>query len=221
MWLRFAQPREEFILVPSGMPPCTVLHGTEQTPQLTVEVLRWQVTKPLLYQRDTRSSPIPPPGATSAVYRHSTAQRSHPLAAVAWFKARPRLNGLNSGSAQIRGQGYVAVPGNYLLYPAIQASPDGAVAIVFTLSGATHFRSAADTVFNDDRHSFGHVKIAAPDTGPYSPQSTRWGDYSWATLDPSGASFWLATEYIPPLASQTSDGLQNWGTRVLQVSADD
>src|SRR2546428_5165201 len=32
-------------------------------------------------------------------------------------------------------------------------------------------------------------------------------------------SFWMATEYIPPRSSQTTDGKQNWGTRVIEVSA--
>jgi len=27
----------------------------------------------------------------------------------------------------------------------------------------------------------------------------------------------MATEYIPPKASQTPDGLTNWGTRVLDL----
>jgi hypothetical protein len=49
--------------------------------------------------------------------------------------------------------------------------------------------------------------------------ATRWGDYSWAVMDPGGKSIWLATEYVPPKSSQTPDGLRNWGTRVMDVSA--
>ncbi len=144
-----------------------------------------------------------------------------PRAALAWFEVHPHLNGQKLGGAEVRDQGYVAATGNYLLYPAIAASPEGTVAIVFTLSGPNRFASAAYTVLTNPHHSFGPIKVAAVGAGPYSPSSTRWGDYSWATLDPSGRSFWLATEYIPPLASQTPDGLQNWGTRVLEVSAQD
>jgi hypothetical protein len=69
------------------------------------------------------------------------------------------------------------------------------------------------------RNSFGPVRMAAFGTGPYDPNAGRWGDYSWATLDPGGQSFWFATEYIPPLASQTPDRRANWGTRVVQVDA--
>jgi hypothetical protein len=28
----------------------------------------------------------------------------------------------------------------------------------------------------------------------------------------------MATEYMPPLSSQTADGKRNWGTRVIQVA---
>jgi hypothetical protein len=29
----------------------------------------------------------------------------------------------------------------------------------------------------------------------------------------------MATEYIPPLSTQTPGGLKNWGTRVFEVAA--
>lgn len=144
---------------------------------------------------------------------------SAPRAAIAWFKIHPRLDGQKIVGAEVSSQGYVAYRGNYLLYPAIQANSRGTVAMVMTLSGRTFFPSAAYTVLSHDQNSFGGIKIAAAGTGPYDPNATRWGDYSAAVLDPSGDSFWLATEYIPPLASQTTDRLRNWGTRVLEVDA--
>ncbi len=142
-----------------------------------------------------------------------------PRAALAWFRVHPRLDGQQLGAAEIRGQGYVASQGNFLLYPAIQASPSGSAVMVFTISGATLFASAAYAVMPKGHSAFGPINIAAAGTGPYDPAATRWGDYSFAVLDTSGKSFWLATEYIPPLASQTLDGLRNWGTEVLEVSA--
>ena len=87
-----------------------------------------------------------------------------------------------------------------------------------TLSGPGYYASAAYTLLTEDEESFGPVKIAALGTGPYSPTSTRWGDYSDAALDPSDSTLWFAVEYDPPLSSQTPDGRQNWGTRVLQVA---
>jgi hypothetical protein len=89
---------------------------------------------------------------------------------------------------------------------------------VFTLSGPNFFASAAYARMSEYGDSFGRIKVAALGSGAYSPSSTRWGDYSFAIVDPSGESIWLATEYVPPLSRQTVDGLQNWGTRVFEVS---
>ena len=36
---------------------------------------------------------------------------------------------------------------------------------------------------------------------------------SWAVLDPAGTSVWLATEYVPPKSSRTTDGLRGWARR--------
>jgi hypothetical protein len=141
------------------------------------------------------------------------------LSANAWFKIHPRVKGHQFTGADITGQGYLASPGNFLFYPAIQASPNGSVAMVFTLSGPTFFASAAYARMDQDGKSFGRIKVAALGSGPYDPNATRWGDYSFAVVDPNGQSIWLATEYIPPPSRQTADGLRNWGTRVLEVSA--
>ena len=121
--------------------------------------------------------------------------------------------------ASISNQGYVVSNGNYLIYPAIQASSDGTAAMIMTLSGQNNFPSAVYAILQKGQTSFGPIHLAAAGTGPYFVNSTRWGDYSWAILAPDGNSFWMATEYIPPKSSQTIDGQQNWGTRVIQVSA--
>lgn len=142
-----------------------------------------------------------------------------PRAGIAWFKVQPYLSGNTIGGAVVRGQGYMAVAGNYLLYPAIQASSIGTAAIVFTFTDANYYPSAAYAFMSTGQTSFGNVHIAAAGFGSYSTASTRWGDYSWAILAPGGKSFWMATEYIPPKSSQTKDGFSNWGTRVMQVSA--
>ncbi|WIG60188.1 MAG: hypothetical protein OJF49_002936 [Ktedonobacterales bacterium] len=152
---------------------------------------------------------------TAVTIPNDTAARS----GAAWFRVVPKLQGNVIGSANLVGQGYVAAMGNYLLYPAIQVSHGGVAAMVLTFSGANSFASAAYTVMGARQSSFGVIQIAASGTGPYDPDAGRWGDYSWATLDPSGGSFWMATEYIPPKASQTKNGLRNWGTRVIQVAA--
>jgi hypothetical protein len=88
---------------------------------------------------------------------------------------------------------------------------------VFTLTSAKRFASAAYGVLGMDSN-FGRPVVAAEGTGPYDSNATRWGDYSWAVLDSVTDSVWMATEYIPPPSSQTTDQQRNWGTRVLQVS---
>jgi hypothetical protein len=140
-----------------------------------------------------------------------------PRAGVAWFEVKPALAAGVIGAAQIKRQGYVAVSGNYVLYPALQLTPSGAAAMVMTLTGPKRFPSAAYSTLAPGASSFGAVVVAAAGTTNYDPQATRWGDYSWAVKDPAGTSVWLATEYMPPKPSQTADGLRNWGTRVLQV----
>lgn len=139
-------------------------------------------------------------------------------AGLAWFQVRPSVkHGIIDGRTELEHQGYVASAGNYLLYPAIQSSPDGTAAIVFTFSGPNNFPSAAYAIMSDNQHEFGAITIAAAGTGPYV-NGGRWGDYSYATLDPDNHNFWLATEYVPPVSSQTTDGNLNWGTRVFEVS---
>jgi len=139
-----------------------------------------------------------------------------PRAGIAWFQVRPHLaNGLVSGPTIVH-QGYVASLGNDVLYPAIQQGPDQSAALVFTFTGPNNFPSAAYAIMRAGQHAFGAITIAAAGTGPYV-QGTRWGDYSYATLDPNHNRFWLATEYVPPVASQTTDGITNWGTDVIEV----
>jgi hypothetical protein len=137
--------------------------------------------------------------------------------AAAWFKVKPSLADEELGSASMTRQGYVALRGNYLLYPALQADQAGNAAMVFTVSGANRFASAAFATMRSDQSAFGRVTVAAAGTGPYDKKAGRWGDYSWAQLDPKTDTFWLATEYIPPVSSQTTTRQRNWGTEVLQV----
>lgn len=140
-----------------------------------------------------------------------------PRAGVAWFEVSPTLARGVLANARISRQGYVAVGGNYLLYPALQVTPSGAGAMVMTLSGRTRYPSAAYATLAPGASSFGTVNVAAAGKGSYDRTAERWGDYSWAIADPAGQSVWLATEYVPPKSSQTPDRLKNWGTRVLDV----
>lgn len=141
-------------------------------------------------------------------------------AGAAWFDVQPHLTGGTLDSkTKMHQQGYVAVQGRYFIYPALQVAPDGGAVMGGAVSGSDLFPSAAFTTLTPASNAFGPVQIAARGSTNYDPGSTRWGDYSWAVLDPSGNSVWLATEYVPPISSQTPDGIRNWGTRVMNVSA--
>jgi hypothetical protein len=149
------------------------------------------------------------------------AHDTSPRAGAAWFRVRPSLDDQHISSAHMVHQGYLASKGNYLLYPAVQVSPEGAIAMVFTLSGPTIYGSAAYAVMSND-HAFGKIKVAGAGTAAYvHGTQNRWGDYSYAAIDPNGSALWFATEYIPPAASQTHDGFNNWGTRVFEVNIND
>jgi hypothetical protein len=125
---------------------------------------------------------------------------------VAWFKL--------STTGTIAAQGYVASIGNYLIYPAIVHSASGSTGIVFTLTGGSINPSAA-YVFASSGKAFGGVHIASRGTAPSTDGSVRWGDYSWATLDPNGTDLWMATEYVPP---GFKDPVINYGTRIFDLA---
>jgi len=77
--------------------------------------------------------------------------------------------------------------------------------------------SAAYATLEEDGSGFGKPVVVATGSGPYNATPQRWGDYSWAVLDPNSDSVWMATEYMPPKSSQTTNGRRPWGTRVLHV----
>ena len=137
---------------------------------------------------------------------------------AAWFAVEPSLRqGLLGPKTRLVQQGYVASPGSYFLYPALQLTPSGNGAMAGTLTSAKRFPSAAYATIQPNGAIFTPIAIAAGGTTNYNPEAERWGDYSWAIADPGGSSVWLATEYVPPKSSQTPDGLRDWGTRVFQV----
>jgi hypothetical protein len=138
-------------------------------------------------------------------------------AGAAWFAVHPRLQGKRIGGAVIDRQGYVVKKGEFVMYPALQADAAGRAAMVFTLSGANRFPSAAYAVLKAGGANFGAPNVYGAGTGPYDPNAGRWGDYSFAVLDPVADAVWGATEYVPPVKSQTSTRQRNWGTRVIEV----
>jgi hypothetical protein len=140
-----------------------------------------------------------------------------PREGTAWFQVKPRLGGGMVTSGSIVRQGYVAVAGKYLLYPAVQPDAAGNAAVVFTETSRSMFPSSAYARLKAGASNFGAPVVSAPGQGPYFKGSTRWGDYSFAVPGTGSDSAWLATEYMPAKSSQTTDGQQNWGTRVIEV----
>lgn len=136
---------------------------------------------------------------------------------AAWFVLDPKHH-------KITDQGYVAVKGAYLLYPAILHTHEGTTAMAFTITSPILNPSTAYVVRKSTSHSFGSVTITALGTGPHLSfagpvfGSPRWGDYSAEELDPNGVDIWSASEYIPPPADQASR--DNWGTEVWDVAGD-
>ena len=134
---------------------------------------------------------------------------------AAWFVIDPKTHTETS-------QGYVAVAGAYLLYPAILHSNTNTTAMAFTITSTSLNPSTAYVFEKETSHSFGSVLITAAGTSAHVSFSdfffgqARWGDYSAEALDPNGRDIWSASEYIPPLADQ--DPFDNWGTQVWDVA---
>jgi hypothetical protein len=139
-------------------------------------------------------------------------------AGAAWFEVHPKVSGGQIAAASLTRQGYVVEPHGYVLYPALQADTAGRAAMVFTLTDTNRYPSAAFASLTASGTNFGAPTVYGAGTGPYDPAATRWGDYSWATLSPNSDAVWMATEYVPPVSSQTSTGERNWGTRVAEIS---
>jgi hypothetical protein len=141
-------------------------------------------------------------------------------AGAAWFIVKPTVASQDAGltAATITRQGYVGAARKELLYPALQFDSQGRGTMVVSLTGPDRFPSAAYTVLPVGSTTFGPISVAGSGTTFYDPFSVRWGDYSWAVLDPDGSGTWLATEYMPPRSRQTVDRSSNWGTRVFEVS---
>ncbi|MBO1766627.1 hypothetical protein [Allobranchiibius sp. GilTou38] len=140
---------------------------------------------------------------------------------VAWFVIKPTVNGASVGSGtRVTRQGYVSTSGEYLLYPHLNMTSSGAMALVFGLGGPGTYPSAAYATARAGR-DFGPIQVAAAGTGPDNGFSGtakfggagRWGDYSNGEIIPGTNRVWLATQYIP----NTGDGNANWGNAIFEL----
>ncbi|KRC84641.1 hypothetical protein ASE25_20410 [Terrabacter sp. Root85] len=160
-------------------------------------------------------------------------------AGIAWFSVEPKINGAGKVGGNIKKQGYLALAGNNLTYPAITMLTTGQGAIAFSVVGRDHFPSAAYAPISSSG-AVGPIHIVAEGIGPAdgftsykafvgTPIRTRWGDYGAAVTD--GRSIWIASEYIaqtctlaqyltPPIGScgGTRTSLGNWSTRLTKLT---
>lgn len=197
---------------PSGTPPPC---GTGQTPITSEKFLNPDDSRLLQVQlvNDDRHGLQLYAALDSAV---NIANDPSARDGAAWFVVNP-----NSG--RVTDQGFVAVSGAYLLYPAILHTHTGTTAMAFTITSPTLNPSTAFVVRKSSSRSFGAVQISAIGSGPHVSFSdvlfgeARWGDYSAEELDPNGLDIWSASEYIPPPPAG-ADKIDNWGTEVWEVA---
>jgi hypothetical protein len=144
---------------------------------------------------------------------------------------------LNPNSGHLFQNGYIAVAGNNVTYPAAAATSSGRGVIAFTLVGNDHYPTAAYASL-DAKIGAGDIHVAVEGAGPedgfsaYRPLSgttrQRWGDYGAAAVD--GNNIWIASEYIGQsctLAQFLSSGFScggtrasfgNWDTRISKLN---
>jgi hypothetical protein len=140
--------------------------------------------------------------------------------AAAWFIVQPTLTGSTVSGTVVR-QGYLSLNNNNVVFPSIGVNAAGKGVIGVSVIGADLFPSAAWARI-DALNGAGPLVVAGTGAGPlddfsgYAPfgfRAARWGDYSAAVADESGA-IWLANEYVPNAARTL---LTNWGTFVSKV----
>jgi hypothetical protein len=127
---------------------------------------------------------------------------------------------LNVTTGKLVSQGLIQSANTDYLYPAIAANGAGAFVIGFNGSSATQNISdywVSCTIGG----GCGTPNLAFAgltddfDITALTPQN-RWGDYNWATVDPTNPDdFWLFQQY--PMAAQI-EGLSEWGTVITEVS---
>jgi hypothetical protein len=141
---------------------------------------------------------------------------------------------VNAAAATMANQGYVAVNGNSVMFPAIGVGADGAnPTMVFTLAGPGFYPSTAYVRLTTPGALTGPVRVYGVGTKPadgftgYPKEGgngiERWGDYSAAVADTDG-TVWLATEYIPGTFGYVPPGtptppsyIGNWGTAIGRI----
>ena len=193
-----------------------------------------------LDSNDTRTQQVNLAGGRVYTALDTGAQVAGSLqAGIAWFAINP--DGTPT-SAMVTRQGYLAVAGQNVTYPALAVRPDGSGAMAFTLSGKSYYPTAAYSLLTAG--TTGSVNVAgmgaAPEDGhceyafyncagnPTTPQARpRWGDFGAAQV--VGSQVWIASEYISDsctfaeFSHDSTCGHQrviraNWSTHIAVVT---
>lgn len=143
-------------------------------------------------------------------------------AGIAWFVVHPQVTGgAISSQTRVTRQGYVAQSGEYLLFPHLNMTPNGAMAMTFGFGGPATYLSAGYATAPAGK-PFGAIRTAGAgvttDNGFTGTAKFggvgRWGDYSNGQIIPGTNNVWLATQYIPG----NGDGNANWGNRIFELN---
>lgn len=145
---------------------------------------------------------------------------------IAYFIVDP------SGTPSLVKDGYVAVAGDSVMFPAVAATASGAGIMSFTLAGPNSYPSAAYVTL-DATDGAGSVKVVNAGKGPSDGFSglgayggagvARWGDYGAAAVAADGTIWFAAesinqtcgfSEYVTTIfrCGDTRTQLANWGT---------
>jgi hypothetical protein len=118
-------------------------------------------------------------------------------------------------------QGEISDPNFDYTYPSIAANANGDFMITYNRSGPVgpggDVSAFAEIWHGNGAECDAPLLLQAGLVGNYQLGSpNRWGDYSWAQLDPNNPNdFWAFVEY--PIAPSAA-GRSRWGTQIVEVS---
>ena len=159
------------------------------------------------------------------------------IAGIEWFVVTPAIGRNGAVSANATNTGYLSLPTDNLIYPAIGVTSSGRGVMAFTVVGTGSFPSAGYALMTSA--GVGDVHVARAGAGPADgfsgyifenlpdPARPRWGDYGAAAV--VGSQVWIASEYIGQTCSfqtyrkdftcgGTRTALANWDTRISLVT---
>jgi hypothetical protein len=168
----------------------------------------------------------------------SLSHSSSKSAGIEWFVVRPTTSRTGAVSASATNTGYLGLPDDNLIYPAIGVNEAGNGVMAFTVVGGDRFPSAGYALINAG--GTGTVHVAREGAGPAdgfsgyivenlpNPARPRWGDYGAAAV--VGSQVWIASEYIGQTCTlaqyeatgfrcgNTRTALANWDTRISLIN---